>query len=137
MSLASVFSLLCATPRCRVPSRLARAATFVAVVLASGTARAQTPGSLDSSFNSAAVDTTIFAVAIEYNGKDVTETEAVGGDIDTFTVLDGTGIFYGDFANPLFGGEGRTVYTIVPEVLPGTAPEQLLVGGIFGKNRGR
>lgn len=104
----------------------------LAAVLAPSSARAATPGELDTSFLSVSVGTTVYSVALQQTST--TPTLLLGGDQDAFNRLNSTGAD-ATFADPDFGNIIRIVYTIVPEVVLNSAGTyNYLIGGQFGRS---
>ncbi len=103
-------------------------------VLVPSLSRAQSPGTLDTSFNSSVSNANLFALSLEQiNG--VTNV-FVGGDADDGALLDSTGLIVPTttFNLPVFGGTARIIYVSVPEqVSDGSNPPKLLLGGLFGR----
>ena len=150
MSFASVSSRFRPVSTHRVSARTARSAgrplaVFGTVFIASATMltnslRAQTPGTLDSTFLSAASETTIFTVntanvAVASVTSTPVEEVLTGGDETTLEVLDTQGVITGQFTQPPFGGGSRRVYTIVADPYGTSDPMIPLfyLGGLFGK----
>ncbi len=118
---------------------LCSAALCVAGLIPASTSRAQTPGQLDTSFESVSVGSTFFALTIQHPGGDI-DTLTVGGDLGALNRLnangsDAGGTNPGNFVVPDFGSFGRIVYTIVQEqVFNSDGEHNLLVGGSFGRS---
>jgi uncharacterized delta-60 repeat protein len=68
-------------------------------------ARAQTPGTLDASFDPAIAKVTAFAVAVDSQQRVI-----VGGDELTFSRFNPDGTEDGDFNPPGFGGDSRIIF---------------------------
>ena len=110
------------------------AALCLASLLAASPSQGQTPGQLDTSFNSASTGSTFFALTLQNPGSDMT-TVTVGGDLGAFNRLDASGGDSVYFISPDFGDTGRIVYTIVQELVFNSDNEhQILVGGLFGRS---
>ena len=97
------------------------------------------PGTLDTSFVSASVGSTFYALTLEtvsINGVNY-PIVVVGGDLTALNELNSNdGSDFADFELPAFGNDnGRIIYTIVPEVVPvGSTSHNLLLGGLFGRS---
>ena len=133
MSFASVFSRPASLHR--TLARLVRRSAFLVCVLLPGLLHAQAPGSRDFSFASDMNGTTTFAVTTQYDSFGI-ETIIYGGDQTqlNFTKADGTAL--GTFS-ATFGGLGRVVYTVAPELLTisgGANLHNVYLGGRFGKS---
>lgn len=105
----------------------------LAALLVPSRLEAQTPGQQDTSFISASVGSTIYALTLQNvtNGPDV----FLGGDLDALNQIDGSGVDTTGFVTADFGSPARLVYTIVPElILSGEATPRLLLGGLFGRS---
>ena len=140
MSFAPVFSRFRPASLRRVSACSARTAVLRLLLLGPafllpGLLRAQSPGSLDTSYTPDLNGATTFAVLAEYDLLGV-ETIAVGGDAAelNFTQADGTVVT--GFDAPFFGNLNRLIYTIVPELLTitTTGTHNLYLGGRFGKD---
>ncbi len=112
-----------------------------ALLLSAGGLRAQSPGSLDTTFNAGVGLATIYATDYEPDpGNGVSDVKiTIGGDKDLGYYVLPTGIERTDFFFPDFGNAARIIFTIVPErvTAEGISLPNILLGGQFDGGYGR